>query len=532
MPAITSYRQRVEDLIETSKPAQITEGRPRKVARRSGFAAGIPYGGADDMHRATGTNIGQKDRETYLSELHDAYIACPWSSACVDVIARTCTAGGVDVTPKIDVYSAVEQPSAPDQVKEIQDLLRFINPNDDPRQFFRRIITQLLVYGDSYTEVVWVMGKPAMLYPLDPRMMTVQADKNGNVKGYTQTNEHGDKTTFKPNEVIHVKLDSPGDEVYGVSPTMKNNVPITAWLFTSALLTEAMRRGDPSRLHVDWPLALPDTERQRLTAQYAIRNLGLKNIGNLFETKGGAIVKELGVNRINDWLNTRDQLRNEILSGYGVPPSKVAVIESGNLGGGTGTSQDKYFRVNTCGPLQEIVLEKFSFALLYQTYGITDWVLKFGVVDWRDDQVIEAIRDMRIRNGSWTLNRARADIGEPPVEGGDAAVLVDRQNMVLWSDLEALSNANVAVTQAAVEATKAQTAAAKAQTTNAPVPGKTDPSDKGKGPGAGASSTSTPGKAAKNTVEAPGSTGQSAAPKATSESISEALDLWNSRRVA
>ena len=176
-----------------------------------------------------------------------------------------------------------------------------------------------------------------------------------------------------------------------------------------------------------------------------------RSIGNLFETKGGAIVHEMGQNQISNWLNTLQQRRDEILSGYGVPPSKVGVIEAGNIGGGTGTQQDKTFRVNTCGPIQEIVLEKLTFALLHQAYGIKDWILKFGVVDWRDDEVIEQIRDMRIRNGTWTLNRARADIGEPAVPGGDDPILVDRQNMVLWSDLEELSQANLDAVRSSAE---------------------------------------------------------------------------------
>ena len=196
-------------------------------------------------------------------------------------------------------------------------------------------------------------------------------------------------------------------------------------------------------------MALSENERKKLQQQYSIRNLGARNIGNLFETKGGAVVRELGVNQVDKWQNVLQQSRDEILSGYGVPPSKVGVIEAGNLGGGTGTAQDKTFRVNTCGPIQEIVLEKFTFTLLNQCFGVTDWAIRFGVVDWRDDEVIEVIRDQRIRNGSWTLNRARSDIGEPPVPGGDDAILVDRQNMVLWDDLNDLSKANLAAVQAA-----------------------------------------------------------------------------------
>jgi hypothetical protein len=58
---------------------------------------------------------------------------------------------------------------------------------------------------------------------------------------------------------------------------------------------------------------------------------------------------------------------------------------------------------------------------------------------------------MRLRNGSWSLNRLRADIGEPAVDGGDDAVLVARQDIVLWADMKARSAASVAAI-AAVDA--------------------------------------------------------------------------------
>ena len=50
-----------------------------------------------------------------------------------------------------------------------------------------------------------------------------------------------------------------------------------------------------------------------------------------------------------------------------------------------------------------------------------------GVVE----QIIEQIRDMRLRNGTWTRNKYATEIGEPACDGGDDPVLVDRQNLVL-----------------------------------------------------------------------------------------------------
>jgi HK97 family phage portal protein len=444
--AISSFRRGLEEA--SSNYADIIEARPKSSPKREGYATGVPIGGATEINPGQNVTAGTLDRPTFMQQLLQAYLACPWSSASIDTIARTATAGGLEVIYDGGVTGDQKAPEATLEVKKVQQLLKYVNPHDDIRQLMRAVITDLLIFGDSFTEVVWVMGEPVALYPLDPTTMTVLSDEHGVIKGYVQKTPTNRTARFKPNEVIHVKFDSPGDTLYGVSPTQKNILPITSWLFTAALVKETMKRGDPARIHVDWPLALPESEMKRLQQQYATRNLGARNIGNLFETKGGAQVHEMGINQLNNWLNTLQQRRDEILSGYGVPPSKVGVIEAGNLGGGTGTQQDKTFRVNTVGPIQELVLEKFSFALMYQAYGIEDWAIKFGVVDWRDDEVIEQIRDQRIRNGSWTLNKARADIGEPPVKGGDDAVLIDRQNMVLWSDLGELSAANLAVVKA------------------------------------------------------------------------------------
>jgi hypothetical protein len=455
--SITRFLRHLEESVDVAGFAESTSDIP---GDRAGFPTGIPMGGSTEQNPGE-TPVGSVvDRKAYMRQLLQAYLACPWASTSIDAIARTSTAGGCMVVPTSTVMSNYNHPDAPPEVEKVQHLLQYVNPHQDIRQLMRGVITDLLVFGDSFTEIVYAAGEPVALYPLDPITITIEADEHGTVSKYRQTSETNRKASFDPHEIIHVKFDTPGDAMYGVSPTQKTILSITTWLFAKALVKDTMKRGDPIRAHVDWPMALSENERKKFQQQYSIRNLGSRNIGNLFETKGGAIVNEMGTNQISHWQNVLQQSRDEILSGYGVPPSKVGVIEAGNLGGGTGTAQDKTFRVNTCGPIQEIVLEKFTFKLLQQAYNITDWAIRFGVVDWRDDEVIELIRDQRIRNGTWTLNKARSDVGEPPVPGGDDAILVDRQNMVLWADLNDLSKANLEAVRAA------------GITMNAPQPGK------------------------------------------------------------
>lgn len=417
---------------------------PTKTPTRAGFEYGIPVGGINEYSQGTGAAT-QTDRRSMLQQLYESYLACPWSWACTNAISRTITAGGLMTDWDSDTGEGdQEAPAKPDNVLALERLLKYCNPQEDMRQLLRGIISDLLVFGDAYIEVVWLGGVPVSLYSLDCPSTFPLANEHGEVTGYVQVTEFGQRAEFKPNEIIHIALDSPRSGVFGVSPTQAALLPVTSWLFTAASLKETFRKGNPPNVHIDMPQGLSQPEMNRWTAQYMQRNIGPRNIGFPLLTKGGAAVKELQQNRIEEYLHTLDQKRDEILATYGVPPAEAGVIESGNLGGGTGESQRKTFLVNTCQPIAELVLEKLNFYIVQRGFGIQGWHLKFGEVDMRDSKTIEDIRDMRLRNGTWTLDRYRADIGEPSVDGGDVPVLVDRQNLVLWRDMVAYSRAGVA----------------------------------------------------------------------------------------
>jgi hypothetical protein len=429
------------------REAARTQGAPAAAQAASrGYVAGIPRGGTTAYN--TGESCGSQSRAEAMSELYGAYLACTWASACIDTVARTVTAGGLDVLPDVDGDDGPEIPKPTPDVQELQRLLAFINPREDSRQLYRGAITDLQIFGDAFLEIVWFLGRPVAIYSLDCPSMVPIADEHGVISGYEQYLDGNRRATFEPHEVIQISLDAPRGGIYGVSPTQKNLIPITSWLFTAALLKESMRKGNPARVHVDFPLEAQDSDVEIFSQKYQIRNLGISNIGNPIMSRGGVVMNEQQTDKITEYLTVMDRLRDTICSGYGTPPSKVGIIESGNLGGGTGTSQDKTFRVNTCGPYDELALEKLNFSITSRGFGLEGWKIRSGEVDWRDDKVVEDIRDTRLRNGSWTLDRYRAEIGEPTVDGGDVPVLVDRQNMIAWTDLAALSKAAVAAASA------------------------------------------------------------------------------------
>lgn len=426
--------------IEEKKVSAPEELKPPTAAqvRRTGYEYGIPLASVTTSVQVAASS----ERLSILNQLHQLYMSCDWVSSAIDVIARTVTAGGLQVVSDAQVTEGDILEDPPNVVR-LKRLARFTNPREDMIQLLRGVLIDLLLFGDAYLEVVTLLDEPVALYSLDATTMTVLSDQHGEVEGYSQDVDGVRSADFKPDQIIHFSLDAPRGGLYGVSPAQKALLPATAWLFTMATLKECFRRGDPPRVHVDLG-HYNDTDAQRWREQYTVFNLGPKAVGEPIITTGGGVVQVLDPRKVVDYLDSARQLRDEIICAFGVPPSKLGIIETGNLGGGTGEAQDKTFRVNTVIPIANLVLEKLNFHLLQQGFQIYDYHLTFAEIDFRDSKIVEEIRDIRLRNGSFTLNRYRDEIGEPPVPGGDTAIIVDRTGSLAWDDMEAMSKANVA----------------------------------------------------------------------------------------
>jgi hypothetical protein len=436
------FRREREEITE-AKPVP-APGVPGKTPERAGWLNDIPAGGLNEFQAGIGAST-QTDRRSLLRELYEAYLACPWAWACVTATSRTITAGGLVMDwDGDDSEGDQEVPDKPAEVLAIERLIGYCNPVNDIRQLLRNVIADLEVFGDALIEVVWWGNVPVALYNLDCPTTTPLADAHGTITGYVQVTDTGQRAEFEPREVIHISLDAARPGVFGVSPTQAVLLPITAWLFAAACGKEMLKKGLPPNVHVDLPQSMSEPETRKWKDRFVSGILGIKNYGTPLVTKGGGKVTEMQAGKMADVITAKNQSRDEIVAGYGVPPAKAGIIESGNLGGGTGESQDRTYRIDKCGPIAELVLEKLQFHIAVQGFGVQGWHLKFPEIDYRDSKVIEEIRDMRLRNGAYVLNKYRNEIGEPPVEGGDDAVLVDRQNLVLWADMAAMSKAMIA----------------------------------------------------------------------------------------
>jgi hypothetical protein len=397
---------------------------------------GYEWGGAGAGETNTETLIAKNgDRKRQLVALAQLYIQCIWVSACVDAAAEAITAGGLEVVP---VKSSIADPDPPrtPQLVRLENLLRFVNRREDAIQLLRKAIVDLLVFGDAYLEVGFLLNEPAAIWSLDAASMIVQTDRHGNLIGYLQVLEDNTRVPFTLEQVIHVSVDAPRGGIYGCPPTQKVEISATAWLWALAALKQMGKDGFVSRIHVDYDSSAQDKEIQRWWQRYLTRNRGVRNMATPVVTKNAKTFTELNRTSSTEILSTLKDLRDQIVSGMHTPPQKVQIVESGNLGGGTGEAQDKTWRGEVVGPIGNLLLEKLNYSIVQQGFGITDWEIRFGQIDYRDSAIVETIRDLRLRNGAWSLNDYERDIQQAETPGGDIHVLVTRQAVLDWENMK------------------------------------------------------------------------------------------------
>jgi hypothetical protein len=139
---------------------------------------------------------------------------------------------------------------------------------------------------------------------------------------------------------------------------------------------------------------------------------------------GGSEIHEYGKGSIEmDFDKSQDKQRDRALVVYGVPPAMLGIIESGNIGGGTGESQNKSFIYNKVIPLENRILEKLNYRAVKTGLGVEDWKVKTRHADYRDDKDIAEIETRRLAMAPSHVNEARQERGRISIPGGDVPTI-------------------------------------------------------------------------------------------------------------
>ncbi|OGS07190.1 MAG: phage portal protein, partial [Elusimicrobia bacterium RIFCSPHIGHO2_02_FULL_61_10] len=332
------------------------------------------------------------------------YEQTSWVRAVVGVICKAVTARGYSVSPS--------RPNADSRNAErLQEFLANCNPNDTLLEILDDVARDVYVFGNAFLEVVYGPdGKPRELWNLDATTMRVKADQHGSIQGYVQvprTSLSGSgKIQFESREVIHFKLGTKGATLYGLSPLASLILPVTVDKFAQVYNRAFFINGAKIRGAFIMKNATPEqVERNREYLAARAKNPDMAHSDLVLE--GEIEFKQIGVNQKDmEFLQLREFTRNEILAVYGVPPGKVSIIESGNIGAGSGEHQTQTFYEETILPFQMRVAEKITKHIVRQGFDIQDWSFQFNkrAIDEKDQA---EIFNIYLQNGVFTPDEVR-----------------------------------------------------------------------------------------------------------------------------
>lgn len=137
--------------------------------------------------------------------------------------------------------------------------------------------------------------------------------------------------------------------------------------------------------------------------------------GGTLAVKGGTFTSAAVTNRDMDWNQLMDKCRDMIITAYGAQPAMVGVIETANLGSGSGESQKKNFK-DTLQGRAAFIEGAFEKALGHNGF---EEVFQFSDLDIEDKLNRANIENIRLQNGSLSINEVRSGYGEEPVPWGN-----------------------------------------------------------------------------------------------------------------
>lgn len=285
------------------------------------------------------------------------------------------------------------------------DLIKFPNPWQSGREWWRQKTAFLLLAGDSFDERIMAGKRPLELWTLRPDRISMKFGGNGMPAAYIY-NENGQKVVYPADtisgdsDIRHVRLFHPLKQWNGQSPMQAAAYAIdlhndaSRWM--KALLQNSAK---PSgALLLDKDTAMSDDQYDRLRAEVEQNFSGAANAGRPMLLEGGMKWQEMSLSP-DDMaiIEQKDSAARDISLAFGVPPLLLNI---------PGDNTYSNYREARLGFFEDTVIPLVTM----QTAELNSWLspLFDGVTIQPDYDSIEAIAEKR--RGLWEMVDASDEI--------------------------------------------------------------------------------------------------------------------------
>ena len=348
----------------------------------------------------------------------------PYISACIRTYINEVLNLGFTIKSPEENYQNVER------VNYLTNL--FNNPMGEYSQstfasFQSLMWHSYLLLGDAFAEVIYDKefdGVPIGFKHIPNEFL--KYDDKKDQWGFVDNSYY-----FEPYQLIHVKGPDIRGSVYGISP-----IDILAKDLTLDVLGYDFNKEILERKGLD-PSGVIEFDSNLNDAAYNQEIARMKAMANTSNRRGtmvlrGASFKNVGISSEDmEYSKLMDGIRDKILAVYGVPPSKVCILETASLDFGSGKSQDQNFKKTFNGKAR-LFEDAFNKVLRRSAFRET---FHYNEMDIEDKKVKAEIEDIRIRNGTITPNEVRRGYGQSPISDSEYNPLNTSKSANIFKDV-------------------------------------------------------------------------------------------------
>ena len=204
-------------------------------------------------------------------------------------------------------------------------LLQRPNVDESAVEFRHSTFQNLELFFNAFWEIVLDKDKkPIALYLLDPSRVQIQAGSKRKVAGYVFQRQDGREVRFRPEEVLHLKYPSPGNEYWGVPPvaSLRNYLDLH---YEATRYSRAFFQNDATPGGViTTDNLISDEHYRRLKRRWEEEHRGSRRAFKIAILDGGLKFEPVSA-KISEvqYPELYNLIRDTILATYGVPPSMI-----------------------------------------------------------------------------------------------------------------------------------------------------------------------------------------------------------------
>ena len=308
----------------------------------------------------------------------------------------------------------------------IANLLKHPNPEQSGSDFFTNSISDLLLYGNSYSMLIGQTNN-LTLYNMQPNKVQHVLDKNNNkIIAYKYYNNTTVKIFPIPpitniSKILHLKNYNPIYSTKGASPispaTRSLNLYHKIMQWNNALLNNSTRpTGVLSFKNGNGYLS--EEQFARLQEQFYSNFVGVENSGKPFILEGGLSWQETNsAEKFEKFIELKDSLSRDIAIAFNIPPQLLG-IQGDNTYSNMQEARLALWEENII-PL----LDKYADAL---SYWLSHWQNENLTIEFDLDAISILSRKRqeiwsKLSNANFmTINEKRALLGLKPIKNGDS----------------------------------------------------------------------------------------------------------------